>query len=73
MSRTADRGRYVITLATCAALSRPYFSYTYWITSSRRPFSMSRSMSGGPSRCGERNRSNSSPSFTGSALVIPIA
>ncbi len=34
---------------------------------------MSMSMSGGPSRSGERNRSNSRPSFTASALVMPRA
>ena len=73
ISRSAERGRYVITLATCAARSRPYRSYTYWITSSRRWCSMSRSMSGGPSRSGDRNRSNSKPRSTASALVTPSA
>src|SRR3954447_12820608 len=38
------------------------------MASSRRPDSMSMSMSGGPSRSGARNRSNSRFHFTGSAL-----
>jgi len=43
------------------------------MTSSRRALSMSMSMSGGPSRSGDRNRSNKRPSRTASALVIPSA
>ena len=71
--RTDDFARYVITLATWATCSRPWRSYTYWITSSRRSLSMSMSMSGGPSRSGDKNRSNSRPSDTASALVMPSA
>lgn len=43
------------------------------MTFSRRPDSMSRSMSGGPSRSGERNRSKSSPAATASTFVTPRA
>ena len=35
MSRTAERARYVMTLATCAVWCRPCLAYTYWMTSSR--------------------------------------
>ena len=70
MSRTAERAWYVIALATWAVCQRPCISYTCWMTSSRRSDSMSMSMSGGPSRAADRNRSNSRFSETGSALVI---
>ncbi len=73
MSRTADFARYVMTLATCAVWWRPCVRYTYWMTSSRRSLSMSMSMSGGPSRSGDRKRSNSRPSDTASAAVTPMA
>ena len=60
MSRTAFFGRYWMTFATWAALRRPYFSNTHWMTSSRRSESKSTSMSGSSSRRLERNRSNGS-------------
>ncbi len=60
MSRTAFFGRYWMTLATCAARSRPYRWKTHWMTSSRRSESKSTSMSGSSSRSAERNRSNGS-------------
>src|SRR5699024_5890586 len=43
------------------------------MTSSRRSEAMSMSMSGGPSRSGARNRSNSSWWPTGSTAVMPSA
>ena len=42
-----------------ATLSRPYFCLTYSMTSSRRSWQKSMSMSGGSDRLGSRNRSNS--------------
>ncbi|SLI44209.1 Uncharacterised protein [Mycobacteroides abscessus subsp. abscessus] len=43
------------------------------MASSLRSDSMSMSMSGGPSRSGDRKRSNSSSLATGSTLVMPMA
>src|SRR6266508_3359645 len=60
-----------MTSHTIPARSRPYRSYTYWITSSRRSCSKSTSMSGGSPRSAEMNRSNRSPIRTGSIEVIP--
>src|SRR5438445_6520293 len=49
-----------------ATRSRPYFSATYRMTSSRRSSAKSMSMSGMEIRSGFRNRSNSSPYRIGS-------
>lgn len=71
-SRAALRPRYVITLAVIAAPSRPYFSYTCWITRSRRsPLGRSRSMSGHSPRSSDRKRSKSRSMPTGSTAVMP--
>ncbi len=53
-----------------ATLSFPYFSVTYWITSSRLSIQKSTSTSGILIRSGLRNRSKSSPYRMGSMSVI---
>jgi hypothetical protein len=53
--------------------SRPYFSWTYLMTSSRRFMQKSTSKSGIETRSGFRNRSNSSLNSSGSMSVIRIA
>ncbi len=52
-----------------ATLVSPYFRLTYWITSSRRSWQKSMSMSGASDRFGSRNRSNSRSYSSGSTWL----
>lgn len=57
----------------CETLSLPYFSVTYWMTSSRRSTQKSMSKSGLDTRSGFKNRSKMSEYCSGSTLVMPMA
>ena len=67
----AERPQYVITVAAIPARSRPYLSYIYCNTSSRRSCSKSTSMSGASFRSRLTNRSNNRSLFSGSTDVTP--
>ncbi len=57
MSRMTVFAPSVPKVMICATLSRPYFPFTYSITSPRRDWQKSMSKSGGETRSGFRNRS----------------
>ena len=57
-SRIAARAASVPNVPICATFATPYFSLTYWITSPRRCWQKSMSMSGASRRLSSRNRSN---------------
>jgi hypothetical protein len=73
MSRMTPRALSWWKVAICATRSRPYFSWTYLMTSSRRFMQKSTSKSGIEMRSGFRNRSNRSLNSSGSMSVMPIA
>ena len=63
----------VLKVMICATCSRPYFRVTYSMTSPRRFWQKSTSISGMVTRSGLRKRSNSSTFCIGSMLVISMA
>ena len=58
-SRIAARAASVPNVPICATFAMPYLSLTYWITSPRRCWQKSMSISGASRRLSSRNRSNS--------------
>ena len=64
-SRMAARAASVPKVPIWATFSLPYFSLTYWITSPRRCWQKSMSISGASRRLSSRNRSKSRSYFSG--------